>query len=340
MVFDIENNIDHLKNFMQIIIGDRNPVSAPENHKNTVLAICERWKKWGINAEIIEFEYKGYIGRNLWVPPKNIEKTYHLLIAHHDTVPNCPGADDNGSGMLVLDFIAANMRDENIALLMPDFEEGDPVKWEIFNEWQLEKDVQWFDLTFSKDIYENDWIEFYLKCKIKRLEKTEMHYIFDAIRSKNYDKLISIIFTNFLGTRHMISHLGDDYFKNAIILNFESVGYTSEKQKMPEKCKDQNKGDFIIAISNKLAKNTLDSISIVNRDLKLLPYFLDNIDEEIVKNLLRRSDHAVFWDMDLPAIVFTDTIEFRNDNYHKKTDTNVDFEFIEKLCLTIKKFIL
>ena len=35
----------------------------------------------------------------------------------------------------------------------------------------------------------------------------------------------------------------------------------------------------------------------------------------------RRSDHASFWDQDYPALLITDTANFRNPNYHKTTDT-------------------
>ena len=35
----------------------------------------------------------------------------------------------------------------------------------------------------------------------------------------------------------------------------------------------------------------------------------------------RRSDHASFWDQDYPALLITDTANFRNPNYHKPTDT-------------------
>ncbi|MBL0922198.1 MAG: M20/M25/M40 family metallo-hydrolase [Phycisphaerales bacterium] len=36
---------------------------------------------------------------------------------------------------------------------------------------------------------------------------------------------------------------------------------------------------------------------------------------------VRRSDHAEFWDIGAPAVMLTDTSEFRNPNYHKPTDT-------------------
>jgi len=35
----------------------------------------------------------------------------------------------------------------------------------------------------------------------------------------------------------------------------------------------------------------------------------------------RRSDHAPFWELGVPAVMVTDTSEFRNPHYHKATDT-------------------
>jgi Zn-dependent M28 family amino/carboxypeptidase len=43
----------------------------------------------------------------------------------------------------------------------------------------------------------------------------------------------------------------------------------------------------------------------------------------------RRSDHASFWEQGFPAVMLTDTANFRNPHYHRSTDTidtlNLDF---------------
>lgn len=45
---------------------------------------------------------------------------------------------------------------------------------------------------------------------------------------------------------------------------------------------------------------------------------------------LRRSDHAPFWDAGLPAVMWTDTADFRNPHYHRSSDTaeTLDYEFM------------
>jgi Zn-dependent M28 family amino/carboxypeptidase len=45
---------------------------------------------------------------------------------------------------------------------------------------------------------------------------------------------------------------------------------------------------------------------------------------------LHRSDHAPFWRAGLPALMWTDTSEFRNPHYHQPTDTpdTLDYTFL------------
>jgi Zn-dependent M28 family amino/carboxypeptidase len=50
---------------------------------------------------------------------------------------------------------------------------------------------------------------------------------------------------------------------------------------------------------------------------------------ESVPHVLR-SDHAPFWEAGLPALMWTDTAEFRNPHYHRPTDTpeTLDYDFM------------
>jgi Zn-dependent M28 family amino/carboxypeptidase len=45
---------------------------------------------------------------------------------------------------------------------------------------------------------------------------------------------------------------------------------------------------------------------------------------------LHRSDHAPFWEAGIPALMWTDTSEFRNPHYHQRSDTpdTLDYEFL------------
>jgi hypothetical protein len=48
---------------------------------------------------------------------------------------------------------------------------------------------------------------------------------------------------------------------------------------------------------------------------------------------LLRSDHACFWEKNIPATMWTDTSEFRNPHYHQPTDTpdTLDYEFMAEV---------
>jgi aminopeptidase YwaD len=51
----------------------------------------------------------------------------------------------------------------------------------------------------------------------------------------------------------------------------------------------------------------------------------------------RRSDHASFWDAGYPAVVLTDTANFRNPHYHRETDTldTLNLEFLSNVAATV-----
>ena len=60
----------------------------------------------------------------------------------------------------------------------------------------------------------------------------------------------------------------------------------------------------------------------------------------LVRNL-RRSDHAPFWQAGIPAVMISDTANFRNPNYHKPTDTaeTIDSAMIAKATSMILEAI-
>ena len=53
-------------------------------------------------------------------------------------------------------------------------------------------------------------------------------------------------------------------------------------------------------------------------------------DDRRISHHLLRSDHSPFWRAGLPALMWTDTAEFRNPHYHQSTDTpeTLDYEFL------------
>lgn len=118
---------------------------------------------------------------------------------------------------------------------------------------------------------------------------------------------------------------------------FEMIGYHSDAPKsqsvpqgLPIKVNDV--GDFIAIIANKTSNHLISSI------LQTGNNYLPNLKVKALKIFwgmeryfphLERSDHSPFWEHKIPALMWTDTSEFRNPHYHQPSDTpdtlNYDF---------------
>jgi len=119
----------------------------------------------------------------------------------------------------------------------------------------------------------------------------------------------------------------------------EMVGYcdhTPGSQRMPDGLPIKlrhDRGDFLALVSNRKSNALIQPI--LRSAATYLPAFpvwglkvffgLEHRFQDI-----RRSDHAPFWDQGIPALMWTDTSEFRNANYHQRTDTpdTLDYEFM------------
>ena len=110
-------------------------------------------------------------------------------------------------------------------------------------------------------------------------------------------------------------------------------------------------GDFISVISDKNSKK-LGQVycrSCKNENIKLpffwakLPLKFEGMAKWFIDGL--RSDHAPFWRENIPALMITDTANFRNPFYHNEGDTidKLDFDFIKKVTqatlATVIKFL-
>jgi Zn-dependent M28 family amino/carboxypeptidase len=49
--------------------------------------------------------------------------------------------------------------------------------------------------------------------------------------------------------------------------------------------------------------------------------------------VLHRSDHSPFWKAGIPSVLWTDTAEFRNANYHGASDrpATLDYRFLRQV---------
>ncbi|MCP4401455.1 MAG: M28 family peptidase [bacterium] len=131
----------------------------------------------------------------------------------------------------------------------------------------------------------------------------------------------------------------------------EMVGYCSHEpgsqhlpQGLPVKLPDR--GDFLGLIGNQRSTELVDST------VKTAKTYLDGFPvlglsvylglEKYFPNL-QRSDHAPFWHAKIPALMWTDTAEFRNANYHSPRDTpdTLDYSFMRRVAqLLLCKILL
>ncbi|MGE0644913.1 MAG: M28 family peptidase [Nitrospira sp.] len=138
---------------------------------------------------------------------------------------------------------------------------------------------------------------------------------------------------NLLGSSAYVSFLKDNHetIHGAIIL--ECVGYASyqqDSQKTPPglPISIPSTGDFIGVIGNERSQAlTGFVVQAMKSHLPTVPLVVPGNGELLPDT--RRSDHTSFWEQGFPAIMLTDTANFRNPHYHRSTDTidtlNLDF---------------
>src|SRR5207248_2318474 len=161
--------------------------------------------------------------------------------------------------------------------------------------------------------------------------------------------LLPVIFVAFnceedglAGSRDFVaSYLPDAPFKVRCAHILEMVGYASSasgSQRVPKglPLKVSDKGDFLGLLANRRSNSVLDSVvRHATTYTPQLPVTGLKVRLGLEKHfpVLARSDHAPFWAEDIPALMWTDTSEFRNHNYHRHTDTpdTLDYAFLRNV---------
>lgn len=122
----------------------------------------------------------------------------------------------------------------------------------------------------------------------------------------------------------------------------EMVGYASElpkSQAVPAglPIRVPTTGNFLGVLGNRDSGRQLREILAVARTY--LPKFPTiglriALGFEHIFPVLQRSDHAPFWHRRLPAVMWTDTSEFRNNNYHSPNDLpeTLDYHFLSNVA--------
>lgn len=188
--------------------------------------------------------------------------------------------------------------------------------------------------------------------------KEELEYL--QLRKEIYDKVGSKGYQSFMGLVGSAYYVekSKDHASNILgVINVETCGFVSNEkgsQKLipgldptifpMNDIKDISVGNFILIIADKYSTK-LGSVffemtkEVVPSLLLAVPLDYDEISKS-ARDLLR-SDHAPFWKEQIPALMITDTANFRNPYYHTPGDTieTIDFEFLANVAKTVLKTV-
>jgi len=164
-----------------------------------------------------------------------------------------------------------------------------------------------------------------------------------------------------LGSKEFVAREKNNNSNIKMSYVYEMIGYKSDKPnsqqiptgfellypKLVEQIQhNQNRGDFILLVYDDLATGMLSTIT-EHTDKQNLPSLQIKVSSNMKSSTshydLRRSDHSAFWDADFPAMMITDTANFRNPNYHCRQGADniesLDIDFAIKTINVISKTI-
>jgi Zn-dependent M28 family amino/carboxypeptidase len=163
-----------------------------------------------------------------------------------------------------------------------------------------------------------------------------------AARAVGPDERVCLVAFNgeecgFVGSRHLVGRLGTDGPEQVHVL--EMVGFTSRaagSQRNPVPPVDvPTVGDFLGLAGSARSGRLLDHVlsCAAHSVVPVYGLYLPDVPLDAIRRSaphVLRSDHTPFWEAGLPALMWTDTAEFRNPNYHRPTDTpdTLDYEFM------------
>lgn len=208
-----------------------------------------------------------------------------FIAAHYDSVPDCPGADDNASGLAVMLECARVLTGTGIA-------GNRPVGFIAFN---AEED----GLLGSRDFVTNGLPALHIN----------VHSV------------------------HVLEMVG---FRGGSGAHQEvPLPWVPASLKIPNFIGLVGKGRSNASIDRAISQVVAPALQVrAAKTWGPLHRFVPD---------LRRSDHFPFWDNGIPALLWTDTGNFRNPHYHRTTDTpgTLDYEFMrdvaELLCATVSE---
>lgn len=130
---------------------------------------------------------------------------------------------------------------------------------------------------------------------------------------------------------------------------FEMIGYATDRPdtqatpaRIPFLFWPPRTGNFIAVVGNFRSGGLGNRFEqAVDVYVPALPYFSANRLGGLFKDALR-SDHKPYWDSGYPAIMLTDTANFRNPNYHRPSDiaNTLNYRFLQRVTRATAATIL
>lgn len=299
---DVRASIDptRLAAVVASLPGPRSRLHAPEALEAAELAIAEELVRCGWVVERQPFHvdhepgvfdvpagkrttvYPTLDGANLVAVREGTNREAIVVVAHHDTIRDSAGADDNGSGMAVLLEVGRILGGSSptpprtLVLAFPDFEE--------------------IGLIGSRVLVE----------RLRAERPVSAAIVLDAVgfrsrapRSQHVPPGIEAIYPG-PGRRMRASDWAAD---------FVAILYRRSSRPLARRF-----GEVLAALPaptpSVLLRDPLD--------LRTVGPLLRRV--SLARNF-SRSDHQRFWDAGIPAILVSDTGNFRNPHYHRPSDT-------------------
>jgi aminopeptidase YwaD len=152
-----------------------------------------------------------------------------------------------------------------------------------------------------------------------------------------------------LGSKAFVARLKAERRELAGAIILECVGFSKSEtgtQQAPPKVPIAvpTQGDFLAIVGNETSRSLVRQLEQEAQQhaakLKTLSLVVSGRGEAMPDT--RRSDHASFWDAGYPAVVLTDTANFRNPHYHRETDTvdTLNLEFLSNVAATVSATVL
>ena len=152
-----------------------------------------------------------------------------------------------------------------------------------------------------------------------------------------------------LGSQAFASRLNAEGRELAGAIILECVGFARSEpgtQQIPSGVPIvvPTQGDFLAIVGNEASRSLMTQLEQEAQRhaarLKSLSLVVPGRGETMPDT--RRSDHASFWDAGYPAVVLTDTANFRNPHYHRATDTvdTLNLEFLSNVVAMVTATVI